>query len=106
MNTAEYLQSQKPDDKDMIVLEWVRTEFNLPPSILDQCDNFFLRVWDGAHVARSVFAGVLEHSNSEYIVHWQSSPAVVKASPRVACSFREYQMKKYVVIKVWNKEAS
>jgi hypothetical protein len=92
-----------PDNKP--VLEWIRTEFNLPASIAKLCKQHFLRVWNGSWVVSEVRDGVFQPQiNGGWIVHWQSTPTVVKSATRVACSFREYDGKKYVVIKVWKGE--
>jgi hypothetical protein len=91
----------KPTNDKAILAEWVRTEFNLPKSIGDICDQFFLRIWTGNYVMESIQDGVLHGRADSWIVHFQSTPEVVKSSSKVACSFREYEGKKYVVIKVW-----
>ena len=85
-------------------LEWIRTEFNLPSDVAALCSQYFLRIWDGNYVRESVQDGVLYGRSGDWIVHWQSTPAVVRSAKKVACSFREYQGKKYVVIKVWVQE--
>ncbi len=97
VNTAAQ-SAQRP------TLDWIRTEFNLPDSIAHQCTAFFLRVWDGDYVASYVQDGQFLYNRQEYIVHWQSTPVVVKSASRVACSFRQYNGKRYVVIKVWKGE--
>lgn len=81
--------------------EWFRTEFSLPPELRARCTQFFLRIWDGNYVRESVQNGVLYGRSDDWIVHWQSTPAVVKTAKKVACSFREYNGKRYVVIRVW-----
>jgi hypothetical protein len=86
------------------ILEWIRTEFNLPPELQRECTQFFLRIWTGSYVLESVQEGILYGRADNWIVHWQSTPAVVRSAARVACSFREYQGKKYVVIKVWKNQ--
>jgi hypothetical protein len=103
-NTANYLTSQKPDESSMILLEWIRTEFNLPQSIRQMCSIYYLRVWAGNYVNDKVISGILIHENQDWIVHFQSSRFVVMGAERVACSFREYQGKNYVVIKVWDQQ--
>lgn len=83
--------------------EFVRTEFNLPPAIISGLKQFFLRIWTGSYVVESVQDGILYGRADDWQVHWQSTPEVVRQSPRVACSFREtYEGKKYVVVKVWH----
>lgn len=106
MNTLEYLRAQKPDEHSMIVLDWIRTEFNLPPSIAEVCTQHFLRVWYGNFAVSHVTAnGMLNAVGEDWIVHWQSTPAVCRSANRVALSFREYNSKRYVVIKVWKEQA-
>lgn len=99
--------NQFPEDtmpEGKLVLEWIRTEFSLPQSIAAKCTQYFLRIWDGNYVREAVQDGILRGRADDWIVHWQSTPEVVKSAERVACSFREYNGKKYVVIKIWNKE--
>jgi hypothetical protein len=91
----------KPTDNSKILIEWIRTEFNLPKSVGDLCSQFFLRIWSGNYVMESIQDGILHARADDWIVHFQSTPEVVKSSERVALSFREYDGKKYVVIKVW-----
>lgn len=91
----------KPIVPDNLANEWIRTEFNLPQNLVALCDQYFLRIWTGSYVDESVQEGILYARSDDWIVHYASSPVIVKNSPHVACSFREYQGKKYVVIKVW-----
>lgn len=91
----------KPTVDTKILSEWIRTEFHLPLSVSSLCSQYFLRVWSGSYVEESVQAGILHGRSDDWIAHFQSTPEVVKSSQRVACSFREYAGKKYVVIKVW-----
>lgn len=91
---------------DKLTIEWVRSEFNVPQAIQHRCSSFFLRVWVGGYVYDLVKDGVLTHADHDWIVHWQSTPEVCKAAEEVACSFREYNGKKYVVIKVWKAQKS
>lgn len=89
-----------------ITLDWVRTEFTLPKSIASQCEPYFLRMWEGSFAYSQVLDGVMEVNGNKYIVHWQSTPEVARNSERVACSFRGYKGKNYVVIKVWKQTES
>lgn len=91
----------KPVVPDNLANEWIRTEFNLPLSLVNLCDEYFMRVWTGSYVAESVQDGILYARADDWIVHYQSTPEIVKNSPTVACSFRKYQGKNYVVIKIW-----
>lgn len=91
---------------DKLTIEWVRSEFNLPNTIEKRCTQFFLRVWDGNWVYHTVKEGLLTYNVENYIVCWQSTPEVVRNAEKVACSFREYNGKKYVVIKVWKAQKS
>lgn len=81
--------------------EWIRTEFNLPQLYADKCSQYYLRLWDGHYVRAQIKDGTIIHNERTYLVHYQSLPAVVKTAKRVACSFREYNGKNYVVVKVW-----
>jgi hypothetical protein len=94
----------KPDKSPVVLLDWIRTEFNLPVSVGNLCDEYFLRIWTGGYVMESIQDGVLHARTDSWIVHFQSTPEVVKSAERVACSFRKYQGKNYVVIKVWKNE--
>lgn len=91
---------------DKLTIEWVRSEFNLPNAIEKRCTQFFLRVWDGNWIYNTVKEGLLTYNVESYIVCWQSTPEVVRNAEKVACSFREYNGKKYVVIKVWKAQKS
>lgn len=91
-----------PSEQD--TLHWIRTEFNLPPSIASLCESYFIRIWSGPYVAESVQNGFLYGRSDNWEVHFQSTPEVVRTAKHVACSFREYNGKKYVVIKVWEKK--
>lgn len=106
MNELKTILAVKPDTKDAIVREWIRTEFNLPQSMKEKCDEFFLRVWEGHYVLSCVKDGkMIRHSKDrdggEWIVHWQSTPEVVRHASKVACSFRLYEGVAYVVVRVW-----
>lgn len=101
MTTAENILANAPDKQENIILHWVRTEFTLPDSIKQLCDMYFLKVWDGKFIIDSAKDGVINISNAAWIVHWQSTPEVAETAEEVACSFRMYRGKKYVVIKVW-----
>lgn len=103
-NTLKAVLEYKPKQDCLIVENWIRTEFNLPKSMVEECDQYVLRVWDGKYVYSNTLDGKFEHINEEWIIYWQSTPAVVRSAARVACSFREYKGKKYVVIKVWKGE--
>lgn len=105
-DTARYIANQKPDDPGMIELNWIRTEFNLPPSIIAKCSVHYMRVWDGEYVGEIAVGGTMQHAGHEWIAHYQSSRVVVLNAKRVACSFREYNGKRYVVIKVWKGEGA
>jgi hypothetical protein len=85
-----------------VPLDWIRTEFNVPASIRKQCDQFFLRVWKGSYVMECIQDGIFYGRFDDWIVHFQSTPEVVRTAKQVACSFREYMGKKYVVVKVWH----
>lgn len=85
--------------------EWIRTEFNLPGEYARLCQQFYLRVWSGSFVARLIDDGKMVDSRADdWIIHWASTPEICKSSEKVACSFREYDGKRYVVIKVWNQK--
>lgn len=93
------------------ILDWIRSEFNLPPSIAELCSQHFLRVWTGGYVSLNALNGHFptfkygpDGPVTEWIIHWQSLPTVVRSAKRVACSFREYNGRRYVVIKVWKGE--
>lgn len=92
----------KPTMPDNLAREWIRTEFNLPSSLADLCDEYFMRVWTGSFVDESIQDGVLHGRSDSWIVHFQSTPEIIKNSERVACSFRKYRGGNYVVVKVWN----
>lgn len=100
------LLTASPNTEKTILLHWIRSEFNLPKSVSDLCDQFFLRVWTGSYVEESVQNGILHGRSDSWIAHFQSTPEVVKSARQVACSFREYDGKKYVVIKVWKDRIS
>lgn len=107
MKTSDYLRAQKPDTAEMILLEWIRTEFNLPPSIAQVCDQYFLRIWDGNFVVshcRDHLGSFKDANGRKWIPHWQSSPVVCQSASKLACSFREYRGRFYVVIKVWGEQ--
>ncbi len=99
------IMEHSPNAPDFILREWMRTEFNLPVSIRMQAEVCFLRVWESSYVMSRVVDGTIHMSGRNWIVHWQSVPTVVADSPQVACSFREYMGKHYVVIKAWKAEA-
>ncbi len=86
-----------------LTLDFVRTEFTLPQRIAKECDPYFLRMWHGVFVHSCVHEGTLPYNGHSYIVHWQSTPEVVRNSEKVACSFRGYKDKRYVVIKAWKQ---
>ena len=109
MSELKTLLTVAPTTKDVLVREWIRTEFNLPPSLKEKCDEFFLRVWEGHYVLSCVKDGKLlrdsREDEGEWLVHWQSTPEVCRYASKVACSFRLYEGVGYVVIKVWKGDA-
>lgn len=103
-NTLKAVLEHKPKQDCLIVENWIRTEFNLPKSMVEKCHQYYLRVWLGEFIVADIREGKLENNDELWNVYWQSTPVVVKSASRVACSFREYKGKKYVVIKVWKGE--
>lgn len=104
MMASDYVLAMKPSSEEHILSEWIRTEFNLPPSMVSQCKEFFLRIWQGDYVVNSVIDGMFPQNGKLWNIHWQSTPEVCRSASRVACSFREYKGKRFVVIKVWKGE--
>lgn len=86
-------------------LHWIRNEFNLPANLLQECSEAFVRKWDGKYICDNVHNGVFtDHNKKQWIVHWQSTPEVVKSAKQAALSFRVYKDVNYVIIKIWNTE--
>lgn len=96
--------STPPTNEDTILLNWIRTEFNLTKDQISACERAFLRVFDTGYVKESIQEGVFHARYDDWIVHFQSTPEVIWASSKVGCSFREYKGKKYVVLKVWKEK--
>lgn len=96
----EVIMVQPPTHSSKILLEWIRTEFNLPESMARECTQYYLRVWDGS-IVDTIHDGILSINGKEWIVHWQSTPAVCREAKKIAVSFREFTGKRYVVVKVW-----
>jgi len=96
----------KPEIADNIILEWIRTEFQLPKSLINECEDFFLRVQEGKYVCEQVIDGVVERMDGrkKYVVHWKSTPALCAVSPLVGMSYRQYKGKCFVVIEIWKKK--
>jgi hypothetical protein len=106
LGVVETVMANKPVNNSAILLDWIRTEFSLPAEMAAKCEEHFLRVWDGPYVVLNAREGCFTAPNLEhaYIVHWQSTPEVCRAAKKVGCSFRSYQGKHYVVIKVWKEQ--
>lgn len=97
---AKHASASPPEN----ILNWIRTEFNLPAAYSKECEEYYMRIWTGSYVVDSVQDGILYGRFDNWIVHWQSTPEVVKSADKVACSFRKFRGNNYVVIKVWGEK--
>jgi hypothetical protein len=90
--------------REVALRSWIRTEFNLPKSMRELCQQCFLRVLTHAQFAVALAgggAGSIRLGERVYRLHSQSSAEVLVTAPLIGVSFRSFEGEAFAVAHVW-----